>query len=167
MDCNYNNIALIVSSIGVGISLIALICQLAQRHKDISYSVSSNVSVWIDKLRYIDGFVIINNNSGVPIYDIFVSIDLAGSASKPSTNYENCSYVSIVPPGAHKLLVPFRGRQMGGQYLASITFMDSRGAIWTRLPNGSLRHEDRCFRAATSFSVRKIDPPIESKRLLS
>lgn len=119
------------------------------------------------------GAVIISNASNIPIYDVFVSIDIQGDdIGSLGVGYNRCSYVNVVPSGSFVIEVPFMGCCAGANFSASVSFKDEFGQVWTRYSNGSLRrhgrywiHSKRFFPRLykeTSFSVRQCDPPIHS-----
>lgn len=119
--------------------------------------------------------VAISNSSNIPIYDVFVSVDIMGGFSPVGTGYDVCSYIACVPSGSYIVEVPFSGGCAGATFAPSVTFRDEYNQVWTRRSDGRLeKHKkywlhDRSLLPRrvneTTFSVRKCDPPIESKTI--
>lgn len=166
------NIVSILGSIGSFIALPVFIWQIARYRDDEQKVFSSKISARYETDGRRPMSLFIYNNSGMPIYDVVISVDqYSSSVNEASKGNNNCYYLSCVAPGRTTLVVPFPGRGMHMRFGASITFRDNKDIYWTRFANGHLaRHKRRYFykgdfyfrgRQEDSFEFRKIDLPCD------
>lgn len=162
----------LVAAAGTVVALYSLRNEQRKRNRDDKYRTSDKVSVWVTELglalAYDKGRVAICNSSEVPIFDVFVSIDVYGNRELLGKGDDRCVYIDVVPPGKYEVEAPFGGHSMETQFAASISFRDEKGVHWTRYANGWLEENpltegrDGGKRQVTNFEMRAVSQPVES-----
>jgi len=104
-------------------------------------------------------FVLIANNSSLPVYDIAISYGAAyGAGGKYLTGSKMNRVVSLVPPGQYFIDSPKHpGNGMHVKLGISISFRDSRGKFWRRDATGTLEEI-----VQHPFMANEIEQPIDS-----
>ncbi len=152
---------------GIGTLLAVLVAMAVAtrdsrvREKTEKQHQAEQVSAWPVHfgLRGKKVFVIIANNSSLPIYDVAISYGAAyGAGNKYFTGTKMNRVVSIVPPGQYFVDSPEHpGNGMHVKSGISISFRDSKGKFWCRDATGNLEEI-----AQHPFVANEIEQPIDA-----
>lgn len=141
------------TSVGVIISIIALIYTMSRDIIERIRSQAIQITCWLDYdlKRSDDGKipVSISNPSGIPIYDVVISVDLVCEDWKKGLcgirkESKQKEYVQCIPPGLYYVHAPYEGEGGHQKFSASISFRDSGGHKWKRDAIGKL-HMRNCY----------------------
>ena len=131
------------------------------REKTEKQHQAEQVSAWpvYFGLRNKKAFVLIANNSSLPVYDVAISYGAAyGAGGKYLTGSKMNRVVSLVPPGQYFIDSPKHpGHGMHVKLGISISFRDSGGKFWRRDATGTLEEI-----VHHPFVANEIEQPIDS-----
>lgn len=151
---------LVITGISGVASVAAVIVALWQvrqekrtRAEALRRSQAGRVSCWFEggpeksrplDNRYVWQYVVLQNESESPVYDVIVTCVGAQGAGpivrgeESAGDYPCRSLVGVLPPGEWGVWLPTFGKGMSAVLGSEIAFRDARGVSWVRRGNGML-----------------------------
>ena len=133
------SICQIITAIVASFSLITTLLLESKKNK---FSQSKLVTTWLD-----DNVVIISNQSGAAVYNVFMFADLNVEKSDLITHLERIKqfqlpfdYIEVLPPHKETRIKIRLNSAAGNKHLLpSILFTDSQNRQWYRRENGIIK----------------------------